>query len=161
MNFAVSSIAYLLLVITLSIYLQGKRSFPENISVFDFVLILFATLRLTEFFVYDKSMQFFRDLFVDVKKPAIVKNEMFVETTPTKFGIRRTIHDLIECPWCTSVWTATLITFLYFLFPSLWIFILILAISGGATIIQLATNMIGWTSERTEQEVEKKEGNKK
>ncbi|MES2223565.1 MAG: DUF1360 domain-containing protein [Patescibacteria group bacterium] len=153
-NFGTSTISYLLILTILTLHLKNERGLPKGINVFDFVLILLATLRLTELFVYDKSMQFFRDLFVNIKKIEVKKNEVIIEKSPTNYGLRRTIHDLLECPWCTSVWTGTFITFLYFLFPSFWIFILILAISGGATMIQLATNAIGWTSEKTEQEVE-------
>ncbi len=145
-NFIISSVAYISLVIILISILNSKGTLPNRISVFDFVLILFATLRLTELFVYDKVMQFFRDI-----------EEIEIKKTPTKYGLRRTVHDLLGCPWCTSIWTATIITFLYFLIPEIWILILILAVSGGATMIQLATNMIGWTSEKTEQEVEEKE----
>ncbi|MDB5204329.1 MAG: hypothetical protein JWP09_357 [Candidatus Taylorbacteria bacterium] len=157
MNFVTSIVAYILTATLLIVYLKNQRGFPRGISVFDFFLLLFATLRLTEFFVYDKSMQFFRDLFVDIKSIEVKKNNIIIQKSATNYGIRRVVHDLLGCPWCTSIWTATFITFFHFLFPDLWILILILALSGGATMIQLITNAIGWTSEKTEQEVEKED----
>lgn len=107
---------------------------PLFINGFDFALIVFAAFRLTRLFVYDKIMQWFRDLFLE--------NGALPEDGPT-----RTISDILACPWCVGVWFALLLVFFYYLTPFAWFFILVLAISGVATVVQLLANWVGWSAE--------------
>ena len=121
-------------------------SLPQSIPLADFLLITLATFRLTRLFVYDKITRWLRDMFTD-KREAKVEGVVFVERIEFLDGPRRTISDLLSCPWCISVWFALLLTFLYFLSPLAWFFILVLAISGLGALLQLSANMIGWSAE--------------
>jgi hypothetical protein len=127
--------------------LDVRGTLPTSISIFDLVLIVLATFRLTRLFVYDKITYFFRDLFFH-------SNEMYTEEGVTYFakkermhGPLRTVYELLTCPWCFSIWSAVVVTFFYFLTPLAWIPILILAISSMASVLQILANMVGWIAE--------------
>lgn len=133
------NIIYTILFITIYIELAqiliiARGSIPTSISFFDLSLITLATFRLTRLFVYDKMTRFVRDIFTPVDKD-------------NNNGPLRTIHDILSCPWCFGVWAATMVTFFYFLTPLAWLPILILAVAGLSSFIQLTANMIGWTAE--------------
>jgi hypothetical protein len=88
-----------------------RGSLPTSISLFDLVLIILATFRLTRLFVYDKITRFLRDLFFHA-------NEMYTEEGVTYFskkermhGPLRTVYELLTCPWCFSVWAGTVVVF--------------------------------------------------
>ncbi len=130
-----------------SILIRVRGEFPTSISFFDTVLIVLATFRLTRLFVYDKITRFLRDAFQSV-------NEQYTEEGVTYFtkkeraaGPLRTAYELLTCPWCFSVWAATIVAFFYFLTPIAWLPIFILAVSGIASLLQITANMIGWTAE--------------
>src|SRR3989344_9513758 len=126
------------LVFGLFIIVRINGSLPRSIVTADLVLIVLATFRLVRLFVYDKIMRWLRDFFSGVNH-----------------GPRKTISDLLGCPWCLGLWMGTTLVFFYFLAPAVtWFFILILAISGVATFLQLSANLIGWNAEKVKQSVE-------
>jgi hypothetical protein len=134
-------------LILLKILFIVRGSLPTSIPIFDLVLIILATFRLTRLFVYDKITRFLRDLFFHA-------NEMYTEEGVTYFakkermhGPLRTVYELLTCPWCFSVWAATIVVFFYFLTPFAWLPILILAVSGVASFAQLVSNSVGWLAE--------------
>jgi hypothetical protein len=126
---------------------------PYGISMFDFVLIILATFRLTRLFVYDKVAKFFRDWFLDETNLEGPNGELLVVRTKPEDGPRRTAVELIECPWCVGVWFAVVVAFFYYLTPGAWYFILILAVAGIASLTQIIANMIGWRAEYFKREV--------
>ncbi len=130
---------------------------PTFISLGDFLLIALATFRLVRLFVYDKITKFFRDWFMVSREVKGERGEIMIARSLPLDGPRRTAADLLACPWCTGVWFAMLISFFYFLTPYSWYVILILAISGVATMVQLFANMIGWRAERLKQKATKGE----
>jgi hypothetical protein len=110
---------------------------PTTIPVFDLVLVVLATFRLVRLFVYDKIMRWLKDLLGGAER-----------------GPLKTAFDLLDCPWCFGVWAGTFVVFFYFLIPSIaWPVILVLAVAGVASFIQLAANMIGWTAESQKRRV--------
>ena len=58
-------------------------------------------------------------------------------------GIGRTIHELIICPWCIGIWISLFVIPLYFLKDIGKIFVLIVAIAGIGSFLQILVNMIG------------------
>ncbi len=148
-NFFLSGITFVVCMTIGILFTTHSISLPHTISILDLFLILLATFRLTQYFVYDKSAQFFRDLFVDGP-----------HKIPPPYGIRRSLYDLLSCPWCTGMWVALCVVFIYFLIPSAWIIILIFAMAGAGTFLQLLANLLGWSSEHTEEKVKKETGNK-
>ncbi len=110
--------------------------FPTSISLPDFFLIVLATFRLIRLFVYDKITFFLRDLFADAER-----------------GPLKTFSELLACPWCFGVWCSAVILFLYYYTPLSWYFILLLAVGGLASFLQLLSNAIGWNAEHSKKRV--------
>lgn len=145
-NFILLVFSVIILVVEILI-LDALGKLPTEIIFFDLVLIILATFRLTRLFVYDTIMQFMRDWFLH--KEVTQTPEGGLEITRTKYpnGITRAMSDLFSCPWCTGLQVAMLVVFFYYLTDYAWIIILMFAIGGAATFIQLLANAVGWRAE--------------
>ena len=145
-------IAFYVCLLTMGVIIldtEAQISYQE-LDLFDIVIISLASFRLIRLFVYDTMTKFFREQFYDAK---ITKAGKVTLYKPAK-GPRRTIHDLMNCPWCFGVWASTLITFFYLLTPLAYFPILLLAVSSIATFLQLFTNMVGHKAEQLKNENE-------
>lgn len=127
---------------------------PTGVSLFDITLIILATFRFTRLFVYDKITQFIRDWFLRKEvvlsengAPVIIRGKLVS-------GPGRTVYELISCPWCFGLWAALLVSFFFFLTELAYFPILILAIAGVASFLQLLSNLTGWRAELYKKEVE-------
>jgi Protein of unknown function (DUF1360) len=146
----VFSIFFLALVAMAAIILESESRIRLNELVLaDYVLITLASWRLTRLFVYDAITKFFREQFWDLKKVG----KGFALEKP-KIGPRRTLADLLSCPWCFGVWATAMVTFLYLISSYMVYPVLILALSGVATFLQLLSNLVGHKAEQLKQEVE-------
>lgn len=145
------SLFFVTLIVMGAIILQDEayRAYGD-LSAIDFILITLATFRLIRLTVYDKVFAFFREQFWNAKelktKVVLVKPER---------GPRRTIADMLSCPWCSGVWISAIVIFCYLLTPYAYYPVLLLAIAGVATMLQLTANMIGWKAEQLKKEVER------
>ena len=129
--------------------------FPQEIPLFDFVLLALAAFRITRLVVYDKIARWFRELFADTRE--FQENGiLFVEVKPYGTGVRHTLHDLLQCPWCIGVWSALIVTFFYFVYPWAWIVILFLAVAGVSSLFQVVANLTGWRAENLKLDAEEK-----
>jgi hypothetical protein len=133
---------------TVIIESEAYRSY-ESLTAFDFILMSLATFRLTRLFVYDKITAFFREQFSDAVETkngtALVKPER---------GPRRTLADLLSCPWCFGMWAAGTVAFFYLLTPYAFFIALMLALGAVGSVLQISANLIGWKSEEAKLEVE-------
>lgn len=156
-NFAFVVFFFFLLLASIVIIRNQYGGFPTSIPMFDVVLIIFAVFRLTRLFVYDKIVEFVRDWFLKVEEEY---RDGSIVAVRRKFdrGVRRAVSDLFDCPWCISVWMALALVFLYFFSPVFWYVILLLAISGAASFLQILSNLVGWDAEDTKLHV-KEHGN--
>lgn len=146
----VYSIFFLLFCLLLvKILLIVRGSLPTSISVFDLILIILATFRLVRLFVYDKITRFLRDLFFQANEAYTEEGVTYFSKKERMQGPLRTMYELLTCPWCFSVWAAMVVTFFYFLSPYAWLPILVLAVSGVASLVQVFANMIGWSAENS------------
>lgn len=146
----VFGIFFVLLVVMGAIILETEARIPYTELTFtDFALITLATWRLIRLFVYDAITKFFREQFYDLKK---VGKGMVLEKP--KFGPRRTLADLLSCPWCIGMWAGASVTFFYLLTPYAYYVTIFLAISAVASFLQILTNMVGWQAEKLKMEVE-------
>ena len=91
-----------------------------TISLIPLIVLALATFRLTRLITKDKILEHLRE---NIKKN---KNNSFIYT----------IHELVICPWCVSIWAALAVTGLYFLIPETYILLILLAISGIASLLQ-------------------------
>jgi hypothetical protein len=141
---------YIGLLTMAAIILQSEARIPYNeLSLTDYALITLASFRLTRLFVYDSMTRFLREQFYDAK---VVRTKVTLVKPAT--GPRRTLADLIGCPWCFGVWATTCVIFFYLLTPLTILPTVILAVSGVATLLQLFANMIGWKAEQLKRENE-------
>lgn len=127
---------------------EAYRSF-ETLGFFDFAIMIWASFRLTRLFVYDKITAFFREQFYN----EVETRDGYALEKPSH-GPRRTLAELISCPWCFGIWAAATVSFFYLLSPIFFFPILMLALSGIATLIQLVANLIGWKAEQLKRDVE-------
>ena len=139
----VFTIFFLILIVMGAIILEteSRVRFAE-LSTMDFVLMTLATWRLTRLMIYDTVTKFVREQFWDVVK---VGKGFALEKPPT--GPRRTVADLLSCPWCFGVWAAALVIFLYLITPYAVYPILLLAVSAVASFLQILSNLVGHKAE--------------
>lgn len=141
---------YIGLVVMAVIILQSEaRMAYTDLKILDLVLITLASFRVTRLFVYDSMTKFVREQFYDAK---VIRNKVTLVKPIT--GPRRTLADLVGCPWCFGVWATTCVTFFYLLTPYAYFPVLILALASVATLLQLFANMIGWKAEQLKRETE-------
>ncbi|MCD5381348.1 MAG: DUF1360 domain-containing protein [Candidatus Pacebacteria bacterium] len=139
----VFSVFFLVLIIMGAIILETESRIPlQDLALVDYVLITLAAWRMTQLFVYDSVTKFFREQFWDAKKAG--KGHRLEKP---KHGPRRTIADFLSCPWCTGVLAASFVIFVYLITPYAVFPVVLLALSGVATFLQLLTNFIGNKSE--------------
>ena len=152
-NFVFSAFFIAVLVAAIWAIREINGEFPASISLFDFVLLSLAAFRVTRLVVYDKIARWFRELFADTREFS-ENGIIFVEVKPYGTGIRHTVHDLLQCPWCIGVWSALIVTFFYFVYPWAWFVILFLAIAGVSSLLQVTANLIGWRAENIKRTTE-------
>lgn len=127
-----------------SIILETEARIPlADLGLTDYVLITLASWRLTRLFVYDVVTRWFREQFWDVKK--IGKGHRLEKP---KTGPRRTLADLLDCPWCFGVWATATVVFFYLITPYAVFPVIVLALSSVATFLQLVANMVGHKAEQ-------------
>ena len=134
---------FTILIILGAIILETEsRMLVSGLSVVDYVLVTLATWRLVQLFVYDAVTKFFREQFWDV-----VKVGRGYRLEKPKTGPRRTIADLLSCPWSFGLWTGAVVAFFYLLTPYAVFPVLLLALSAVATFLQLLANLVGQKTE--------------
>lgn len=157
-NFLFSLLFVIVLALSIWAIREINGDFPTSIPVFDFVLLVLAAFRITRLIVYDKIARWFRELFADTREHE-EGGVIFVEVKPYGVGVRHTIHDLLQCPWCIGIWSALIVSFFYFIFPWAWFVILFLAVAGVSSLVQVSANLIGWRAENLKMEAKEKERN--
>jgi hypothetical protein len=123
-HFVTASIFGLLTVLLLFILNRMGKN-PSSVPVFDFFMLTLATFRITRLLVHDLVSDFIRDPFKNYSH-----------------GIGLSIHDLLDCPWCTGAWVALLIGFVYFLIPIAWPILFIMAIAGFGTLMTILASLM-------------------
>jgi hypothetical protein len=127
---------------------SGYKTFDE-LTLTDFVLMTLASFRLIRLVVYDKITAFFREQFYDAEV-----TKMKVVLVKPESGPRRTLADLLSCPWCFGVWASATVVFFYMLTPWSVFPIIFLALAGVASFFQILSNLIGWKAEQLKIDVE-------
>lgn len=125
-----------------------NSTLPTAISLFDLVIMILATFRITRLFVYDQITFFIRDMLQHGEETYTQEGATYVRKVKRTGGPLRTAYELVTCPWCFSIWASLLVAYSYFLNKDIfWLPILIFAISGAATSLQILINMFGWIAE--------------
>ncbi|HZS43131.1 MAG TPA: DUF1360 domain-containing protein [Candidatus Paceibacterota bacterium] len=163
-NMLIPGGAFLIVAIILGwILIKVNGSLPRTITFSGAVLVALASFRMIRGATYDKILRWKRELFQYDKTivEAVEGGEKMVVKTRVKPGIRRAIAETIECVWCTGWWTTMIALFLYYLSPVTYIVLLLLALSGVASFIQLCANVAGNKYEILEKEKEKEKENER
>jgi Protein of unknown function (DUF1360) len=103
----------------------------------DMVIMSLAIFRLIRLASYDVITKFIRDAVGKAKPDSFLG----------------TFSQLLNCPWCTGLWFSFFVVFGYYLSPLSWPIILILALAGIASFIQVLSNLVGWQAEAKKREV--------
>lgn len=146
-NIAFSALFALLLALSVFAVYRTYGFFPTRIPPYDFLLISLAIFRIVRLVSYDRITRWLREGFLKVRRGPGEDGEVLEARYPYKTGPLRTIHDLLECPWCTGVWAGLVVVFCYFMVPFAWYVILVLAVSAVGSFFQLLSNMVGWRAE--------------
>lgn len=99
-----------------------------SLEPFEFVLISLAAFRLLHLITYDKVLAFVRNYF-DRRGKQEGANGGF-----------RYVDSFLECLWCTGVWSGLIVLTVYCL--GIWgqFLVVVLAVSGVASLLQLASH---------------------
>lgn len=121
-----------------------------------FVMIILASYRFTHLIVFDKITEFIRGSFLKRKK-INDHGEMKTKKVPDS-----NLGYLLNCYWCTGIWSAIIFGLGYVLYPTIFIpAIFIFAIAGGQTVIEtfvgVATKSTQTLSKLSEAGFEKKQ----
>ena len=126
-----------LFALLLSLLRLSGAAWPSHVSGLDFLLLCFATFRLTHLLTEERIARCIRAPFVVRKTITNPDGTRKEEEEPVGHGLRRVIGELLICPWCSGVWIATLLTFFHVLVPrTAHIFLLALATAAGAILIE-------------------------
>lgn len=145
-NFVASVLFVVVLVGVLLWFWNTYHAFPSGVPVFDAILMAFAAFRITRLVVYDKITRWFRELFADTREFE-QGGVIYIEVKAYGSGLRHTIYDLLQCPWCIGFWSALIIAVCYYVFPWAWFVIFFLALAGAGSMLQMVANAIGWRAE--------------
>lgn len=141
---------FFVLVVMGTIILQTESRIPlSELTLIDFMLITLASWRVVRLFVYDAVTKWFREQFWDVKQVG----KMLLLEKPER-GPRRTVADLLSCPWCFGIWASAMVTFFYLITPYAVYPVLFLALSAVASYLQLLSNLTGHAAEKMKRENE-------
>ena len=128
---------------------EARKSFSE-LTVLELVILTLATYRFTRLFVNDIITKFFREQFWDTKES---RGQVHLVKPPG--GPRRTLADLMACPWCFGIWAAATVLFFYLFTPYADLPVYILALGGAATWIHQLAALIGWKAQQIKEQVER------
>lgn len=118
-------------------HLLSRNLLYRGVSIGDFFLMALAIFRLVRLVSYDVIFKFVREAL------ALGKEGTFVGT----------MSALVACPWCTGLWFSFFVVFFYYATPYAWPIILVLALAGVASLVQIFANLMGWHAEGKKREV--------
>lgn len=138
-----------LIVVAIIILDTEARLDYRELTLMDMTIMTLATWRVIRLFVCDTVTKWFREQFWNVNK---VGKQLVLEKPAS--GPRRTIADLLSCPWCFGVWASAWVVLLYLSSEVAQYIILFLAISAVATFLQILANLVGHRAELLKRENE-------
>ncbi|MDQ0268710.1 DUF1360 domain-containing protein [Cytobacillus purgationiresistens] len=112
------------------------------LSFFEFILLGFATFRLTRLIVFDQITEWMRSPFMREIEEQNEEGENEIYIVPKIGGISGFFGKLLSCYWCAGVWCSVILCVLYFVIPFYGMYIiLVLAVAGIASIIETLVQM--------------------
>ena len=131
-------IFFIILIVMGSIILETESRIAfSDLTLVDYVLIVLASLRLTQLFAVDSVTRFFREQFWDLKKIG-----RGYKLEKPKNGPRSAISDLIDCSWSFGLWSTATVTFFYLITPYAIFPVVLLALSSVVAIAHVLTKFV-------------------
>jgi hypothetical protein len=124
----------------------GTTGWVYSISTFDIAILGLATFRLIRLLSYDKIFLFVRLWFLDVDSAQGEGGQ--VSYTKPQRGPRRTVSELLECIWCTGIWSALAVGILYFIHPLGTFLTIILAIGAVGSFFKNVSQAVAVHAQR-------------
>lgn len=129
---------FFLLLVALGLFWVNATRFTHIfVPVEDMAIMALAIFRLTRLATYDVITKFIRDAVAPAPRDSFLG----------------TFSELLNCPWCTGLWFAFFVVFAYYLTPLAWPVILVLALAGAASLVQVFANLVGWSAEERKRRV--------
>jgi hypothetical protein len=108
-GYAVAMSVYAALTTAFGAWFKASgRELPERVEPYDLALIAAATHKSARLITKDKITEAVRAPFTEYQGPAEAAAQL--DEKPRGDGARRTIGELLTCPYCISVWLATSFT---------------------------------------------------
>jgi hypothetical protein len=134
-------------VFVLVIVMLGRR-WPAGIEGGDLLILCLATFRLTSVVSEEKVARCLRAPFCKKVRVEDEEGSVREEEVPYEDGFRRSMGELILCPWCTGIWIATALTFFWLLAPGLArVCALAFAVAAGGLLFQILAKLMDRTRE--------------
>lgn len=127
----ISSALFMILATWISWIAVQRGIKIERLPIIHLIILTLATFRLIRLFTYDDVTGFLRNYLANFST-----------------GARRTLFNLIDCPWCSGAWIALIVTYVYVLIPGSIVFFSIMAMAGLATYLQIIIWKVGWEPEK-------------
>jgi hypothetical protein len=107
-----------------------------NLTWIDLIVLILASYRLTHLIVFDEITSFIRSQFFTAVFEPDASGQIMRRIEFKGTGLKKWIGLLLSCYWCVGVWSSLAVILLYYLVPLSYPLLLILAIAGGAAIIE-------------------------
>lgn len=104
-------------------------------NLFDFIILVFASYRLTRLIVFDTITDWVRRPFHEHIDHVLPNGDVETVIQIKGKGFRAFVGELLSCYWCTGFWASLLILCIFLFFPSLDIILYLFAISGAASLL--------------------------
>ena len=132
--------------------------FFQGISTGEVIVLTLAVARLLRLICYDNITLWLRESFLDVRTVKQVEGGVeHYERVASENPFKRTVSKLLNCPWCIGIWLTLGLLWVYSIFPLVYFFFVILAISQLAGMLQITTNLLGWSAEHKKQQTQSQE----
>lgn len=105
----------------------------DRLGFLDLALVGLATFRLIHLITYDRILDFARVAVMDRDGSRLKAAER---------GWRRVVCELMQCLWCTGMWSAVVVVTAYSLGAGGRLAILILAVAGLGSLLQVVSKAI-------------------
>lgn len=111
---------------------------PAALGFLDVTLLGLAVFRTIHLLTYDKIFDMVRAAFMDLEGTRLKNAER---------GWRRLVCEFLQCIWCTGMWSAVIVATIYFLGSWGRFAVLVLAIAGLGSLLQLISKALAAQSD--------------
>lgn len=105
-------------------------AWPESLGFLDLTVLGLAAFRLIHLLTYDKIFDMVRAAFMDKQGTRLKTAER---------GWRRAVCELLQCLWCTGVWSALIVVTIYLLGTWGRFAVVVLAVAGLGSLLQIVS----------------------